>query len=231
MHVRSETAILYFGTPVVLISTLNEDSSYNLAPMSSAFWLGWRCILGLASASKTTQNLRDRRECVLNLPSVNQVRSVNRLARKTGLNPVPASKVRKGYEFEANKFGVSGLTPIRSEIVATPRVLECPVQLEAQVEAIHDLAENDLAQRGRVVVIEVRIVRVYLDESILMGGDPNRVDPDKWQPLIMSFQEFYGLSSRKVHESTLAQIPERLYQSPDLERARTIQTSDRCGRF
>jgi flavin reductase (DIM6/NTAB) family NADH-FMN oxidoreductase RutF len=231
MHVRSETAILYFGTPVVLISTLNEDGSYNLAPMSSAFWLGWRCILGLASASKTTQNLRDRRECVLNLPSVNQVRSVNRLARKTGLNPVPASKVRKGYEFEANKFGVSGLTPIRSEIVATPRVLECPVQLEAQVEAIHDLAENDLAQRGRVVVIEVRIVRVYLDESILMGGDPNRVDPDKWQPLIMSFQEFYGLSSRKVHESTLAQIPERLYQSPDLERARTIQTSDRCGRF
>jgi flavin reductase (DIM6/NTAB) family NADH-FMN oxidoreductase RutF len=231
MHVRSETAILYFGTPVVLISTLNEDSSYNLAPMSSAFWLGWRCILGLASASKTTQNLRDRRECVLNLPSVNQVRSVNRLARKTGLNPVPASKVRKGYEFEANKFGVSGLTPIRSEIVATPRVLECPVQLEAQVEAIHDLAENDLAQRGRVVVVEVRIVRVYLDESILMGGDPNRVDPDKWQPLIMSFQEFYGLSSRKVHESTLAQIPERLYQSPDLERARTIQTSDRCGRF
>src|SRR5580704_19520645 len=106
MHIVCEPPTLYLGTPVVLISTVNEDGTYNLAPMSSAFWLGWRCILGLASASKTTQNLRDRRECVLNLPSVNQVRSVNRLARKTGLNPVPASKVRKGYEFEANKFGV-----------------------------------------------------------------------------------------------------------------------------
>lgn len=31
-HVRRPT-ILYFGTPVVLISTLNEDGSANLAPM------------------------------------------------------------------------------------------------------------------------------------------------------------------------------------------------------
>ena len=52
-----------------------------------------------------------------------------------------------------------------------------------------------------------------------MREDPNRVDPDKWQPLIMSFQEFYGLSPRKAHESRLAEIPERLYRSPDIERA------------
>lgn len=57
MHIRSEAPILYFGTPVVLISTLNEDGSCNLAPMSSAFWLGWRCLLGLAAISKTTQNM------------------------------------------------------------------------------------------------------------------------------------------------------------------------------
>ena len=53
-HVVSEPSILHFGTPVVLISILNEDNSPNLAPMSSAFWLGWRCILGLASLSKTS---------------------------------------------------------------------------------------------------------------------------------------------------------------------------------
>jgi flavin reductase (DIM6/NTAB) family NADH-FMN oxidoreductase RutF len=43
MHIASEPSILYFGTPVVLISTVNEDGSHNLAPMSSVFWLGWRC--------------------------------------------------------------------------------------------------------------------------------------------------------------------------------------------
>jgi flavin reductase (DIM6/NTAB) family NADH-FMN oxidoreductase RutF len=35
-HVTIEPPILYLGTPVVLISTLNEDGSANLAPMSSA---------------------------------------------------------------------------------------------------------------------------------------------------------------------------------------------------
>ena len=34
--IEIEPAILYFGTPVVLIGTCNEDGSYNLAPMSSA---------------------------------------------------------------------------------------------------------------------------------------------------------------------------------------------------
>src|SRR5437764_10512518 len=95
MHVRSEPAILYFGTPVVLISSVNEDGSYNLAPMSSAFWLGWRAILGLSGISKTPQNMRRTGECVLNLPSVHLVQSVNRLARTTGANPVPETKVRR----------------------------------------------------------------------------------------------------------------------------------------
>lgn len=39
-QVVSEPHILYLGTPVVLISTVNEDGTHNLAPMSSAFWLG-----------------------------------------------------------------------------------------------------------------------------------------------------------------------------------------------
>ena len=55
-----------------------------------------------------------------------------------------------------------------------------------------------------------------------MDGEPNRVDPDKWRPLIMSFQKFYGLALGQVHESTLAQISELLYRSPDVDRARAL---------
>ena len=218
MHIRSEPAILYFGTPVVLISTVNEDGSYNLAPMSSAFWLGWRCVLGLSAASKTPQNLRRTGECVLNLPSVNEVDAVNRLARTTGTDPVPEVKQRRGYRFERDKFGIAGLTPLASETVAAPRVRECPVQLEARLEAVHGLAEDDPAQRGRLLTLEVRILRVHLEESIAMAGMPDRVDPDKWRPLIMSFQHFYGLGSQ-IHDSTLARIPESSYRSPDVDRA------------
>ena len=109
-----EPAILYFGTPVVLIGSSNEDGSSNLAPMSSAWWVGWRCMLGLASNSKTTENMLRTGECVLNLPSANLVDAVNRLARTTGSNPLPAGKIKRGYRHEKNKFEISSLTPLLS---------------------------------------------------------------------------------------------------------------------
>lgn len=219
MHQISEPEILYFGTPVVLISTCNEDGSYNLAPISSIFWLGWRCVIGIAASSQTTKNLLRTKQCVLNLPSVHQVGAVNRLARTTGSNPVPASKLKKGYHYEPDKFGVAGFTAVKSAIVLPPRVKECPVQMEATVEAVHGLAAGDPLMEGKIYTMELLIKRVYLDEEILTDGKKNRVDPDKWRPLIMSFQHFYGLG-KSIHESTLAKIDEVEYHSPDMDRAR-----------
>jgi len=72
-----EPAVLYFGTPVVLTSTLNEDGSLNLAPISCVWWLGWSCVLGYDTSSKTTKNLEREKECVLNLPSAQLVGSVD----------------------------------------------------------------------------------------------------------------------------------------------------------
>jgi flavin reductase (DIM6/NTAB) family NADH-FMN oxidoreductase RutF len=214
-----EPAILYFGTPVVLISTRNEDGSDNLAPMSSAFWLGWRCVLGLSAFSKTTENLIRTGECVLNLPSVEEVGAVDRLARLTGSNPVPANKLARGYRHEARKFEIAGLTPIASETVAPPRALECPIQMEAVLAAQHGLGE-DSPWKGGVVAFEVRIQRVHAAPEVLMDGHENRIDPDKWRPLIMSFQKFYSLADGQVHPSRLAEIPEAAYRSPDVDRAR-----------
>lgn len=223
MHQISDPSILYFGTPVVLVGTTNVDITYNLAPISSAFWLGWRAMIGISAFSKTTENLLRTGECTLNLPSVKEVGAVNRLALTTGTNPVPEGKRQKGYHFEADKFGVSGLTPRPAGLVQAPLVQECPVQLEAVLMAIHPIADEHEVQRGRILSLELKIVRVHLDEAILVDGHPNRVDPDKWRPLIMSFQQFYGLGPQ-VHPSTLAQIPERLYRSPDTEAAMAVET-------
>ena len=220
MHVRIEPAILYFGTPVVLISTLNEDGTPNLAPMSSAFWLGWRCMLGLATHSKTSQNLLRTGECVLNLPSDAMVSAVDKLALTTGSDPVPERKRQRGYVHVADKFATCGLTPISSDTVAAPRVKECPVQLEAELAACHALADEDDKLRGGVTVFELRVQRVHVEQSLQMRGEPNRIDPDLWRPLIMSFQKFYGLAPGQLQGSTLASIPEAMYRSPDVDRAR-----------
>jgi flavin reductase (DIM6/NTAB) family NADH-FMN oxidoreductase RutF len=230
MHVVTEPAILYLGTPVVVISTVNEDGSCNLAPMSSAFWLGWRCLLGLDASSKTPANLIRTGECVLNLPSDAQVAAVNRLALTTGSNPVPPRKQKRGYRYEPDKLGVSGFTVEPSHTVKPPRVRECPIQLEAVVESVRDLAEGDAALRGRTKIFEVRIQRVHADEALLMEGKGDHIDPDKWRPLIMSFQKFYGLAPGQLLPSRLGQVPEKLYRSPDVDRAppRSIECQPAC---
>jgi len=220
-HTAIEPGILYFGTPVVLISSSNEDGSPNLAPMSSAFWLGWRAMLGLGARSKTAQNLLRTRECVLNLPSDALAPAVDRLALTTGSDPVPAGKASRGYFHVADKFSRAGLTPVASSTVAPPRVAECPVAMEAVVEAVHPVADEDPSQRGGIVAIEVRVQRVFVHSEILVDGSPDHIDPDAWRPLIMSFQKLYGLGSQ-VHPSTLARIPERMYRGPDIERARSV---------
>ncbi|WP_428538817.1 flavin reductase family protein [Rhodopila sp.] len=213
MHQVTQPAILYFGTPVVLISTVNPDGSFNLAPMSSAWWLGQRCVLGLAAGSKTTQNLLRTGQCVLNLPSEAMGAQVDRLARTTGSDPVPEGKARRGYRHVGDKFGVAGLTPIASLTVKAPRAMECPVQLEAELEESHPIAANDPAWRGRSLVLQVAVRKVHTATEILADGEPDRIDPDKWRPLIMSFQRFYGLAPGQVHGSELAKIPEAAYRA------------------
>ncbi len=210
MHINVEPSILYFGTPVVLISTRNPDGTTNVAPMSSAWWLGWNCMLGLGARSHTAHNLLREKECVLNLPSVAMVAKVNRLARLTGSDPVPPHKLNMGYRHEKDKLGTAGLSAIASDLVSALRISDCPVQLEAVLESTYPFGTRP-DKACTAVAFEVRIVRTHIDESILIDGVANHVDPDKWRPLIMSFCQFYGLGER-VWESTLAEIPEAAYR-------------------
>lgn len=219
-HVAIEPAILYFGTPVVLISTQNEDGTPNLAPMSSAWWLGWRAMLGLQTASQTPQNMIRTGQCVLNLTSAKQADAVDKLARLTGTKLMPELKQKLGYSYEPNKFEIAGMTPIESETVAAPRALECPIQLEAVVAARHDIMGDDPQVAGLISAFEVRITRVHVHPSLLMDGHENRIDPAKWQPLIMNFQKLYGVSSTEIVPSRLAEIEEKDYRMPDVDRAR-----------
>jgi hypothetical protein len=67
---------------------------------------------------------------------------------------------------------------------------------------------------GNLTAIEVRVTRVHAHAGLMMEGAPNRIDPDKWRPLIMSFSQFYGLTPDKLQRSELGQIPEAMYKPP-----------------
>ncbi len=210
MHQQIDPAILYLGTPVVLISTENSDKSFNLSPMSSAWWLGWSCMLGLDASSKTTENLLRTGQCVLNLPSASEVSHVDRLARLTGSNPLPRHKQLMGYQFNPNKFTAADVNSQPSVDVTPPRVLQCPVQLEALLVSSHPFGKDDQKMLIPMLAIEVKIVKVHASKAILSDSFENRIDPEKWNPLLMSFLQFYS-RGENAHSSRLAKVPEELY--------------------
>ena len=207
MHLTIYPPILYAGTPVVLIGTLNPDGSPNVAPISSAWWLGWNCMLGFGASSQTPINLQHTGQCTINLPSVEQAGYVDRLARLTASNPVPPHKLERGYRYCADKFAASGLTAEPAEKVAAPLIRECPLQMEAELSTVHPLTGD----AGNLIALEVKILKVRAKPEILRATDQNRIDPDQWRPLMMSFCNFYGLGEQ-VHPSRLAEIPENLYR-------------------
>lgn len=183
-----ELKILYFGTPVVLITTLNEDGSANIAPMSSAWALGQSVLLGLGKDGKTYENMRERHECVLNFPTDNLFRAVEKLATLTGKFPIPPDKAAK-YRYEKDKFGTARLTPMPSAVVKPPRICECPLHFEAIVKNDYPIGNDG----DDVVAVEVQVVHVHAHEDIL--HDTSHISPSRWRPLIYNFRHYFGLGT------------------------------------
>jgi flavin reductase (DIM6/NTAB) family NADH-FMN oxidoreductase RutF len=197
VHRTVDLKVQYFGTPVVLLSTLNEDRTPNLAPMSSAWWLNGTCVLGMGALSRTTENLLREREVVVNVVPSSLAAAVDRIALLTGAPLIPPRKAARGYRYEPQKFSAAGLTEQTAIEVRPPRVLQCPIQLECRVAASYPLGEE-----GSAVLFDTTVLCTHVDEDLLIPGT-NYVDPLQWDPLIMKFCEFFG-EAQRIHPSELA---------------------------
>lgn len=197
-----EPKILYFGNPVALVSSLNEDGSTNLAPISSFWALGWTFVLGLLDETKTADNLARHAECVVNLPEPELWSKVEKLAPLTGKNPVPDLKAKQ-FHYEKDKFGASGFTQLASEVVQPMRAKECAVQMEARVSGMHRMRGAKLEELGGGVAAEVEIVRVHVAEEYILGE--RHIDPAKWSPLIYNFRHYYRLGENELGKTFRAE--------------------------
>jgi flavin reductase (DIM6/NTAB) family NADH-FMN oxidoreductase RutF len=197
-----EPKILYFGTPVALISSSNEDGSTNLAPISSFWTLGWTMMLGLLDETKTAENLARDPECVINLPSPEMWQNVEELAPLTGKNPVPEMKAKQ-FRFQSDKFGAAHLTPLASELVKPARVEECPIQMEARVMRLHPMEGEKLKQLGGGIAAEVEVVRVHVASDLILNE--NYIDPAKWSPLIYNFRHYFRLAENELGKTFRAE--------------------------
>jgi flavin reductase (DIM6/NTAB) family NADH-FMN oxidoreductase RutF len=185
-------SILYFGTPVVLITTRNPDGSTNITPMSSAWALADRVVIGLSGGGQGLANLERERECVLNLASEDLCEGVERIAPTTGCADVPAWKQAIGYRHEADKFSLGGWHAAPSLSVGAPRIAECPLQMEARVlMMVERPIEPWQGNAGGYAIIELEVLQVHAHDEIVVHGTQH-IDPTRYQPLFYLFRHYVG---------------------------------------
>lgn len=188
-HHRTITpTVLYFGTPVAVISTVNADGTTNLAPISSYWALDDLLVIGLGATGHTVANLRARPELVINLPDDSQWPEVEMLGRTTGASPIPADKPANVTHVR-DKFDAVGWHPLAATTGAVARVAELPVHIEARATRIHD-------EDGGLAVVHARSTAVHVDDRLAVA-DTSYIDPSRWRPLIYNFRHYYGLGERR----------------------------------
>ncbi|EJW19554.1 hypothetical protein PAV_1c05350 [Paenibacillus alvei DSM 29] len=162
--------ILYYGTPVILLSTLNEDGTVNISPLSSSWALGKCVVLGIGLESKAIENLQRHQECVINVPSPDLWGNVEKLAPYTGKQQVPEWKLPVGFSYYKDKYEAGELTPIESFAVQPTRIVECPIQIEARVRHIRIPEHTSLSRRKLFMCMPTSISSSTIIISILGNG-------------------------------------------------------------
>ncbi|MBY0022454.1 flavin reductase (DIM6/NTAB) family NADH-FMN oxidoreductase RutF [Paenibacillus jamilae] len=179
-------SILYYGTPVILLNTLNEDGTTNISPISSSWALGDCVVLGIGTGGKALENMERHPECVINVPGPSMWENVERLAPFTGKNPVPVEKEKNGFSYQKDKYEISGLAAIESNRVKPTRIRECPIQIEAKVKEMRIPNHSPY-----FAIVETQAIQVHVHQDIILGE--NHIDPAKWSPLIYNFRHYFGL--------------------------------------
>jgi flavin reductase (DIM6/NTAB) family NADH-FMN oxidoreductase RutF len=192
---RISPTVLYFGTPVALITTCNSRGEPNISPMSSVWSLGDRLVLGMALASQGCENLLASREAVVNLPGPAQCEAVEALAPTTGRHPVPDHKLAMGYRHEADKFSLAGLTALPSSQVAAPRIGECPLQIEVRLVAAHAATTLEDGDDPGLMLLEAQALQVHAHESVVVPHTQH-IRTDTWSPLLYVFRHYFGTGGR-----------------------------------
>ncbi len=147
--------------PIAFVSTVAKNGVLNLAPFSFFIPLSANpAILGIGigrrsdgSKKDTLANIEATREFVVNVVTEEIAEAMNQSAGE--------------YPPEVDEFKISGLTPVRSDLVKPPRVSESPIQMECRLMQILEFGK--FPRINNFVIGEVLQVHV-IDELLVNGG-------------------------------------------------------------
>ena len=157
---------LLYPTPVLVIGTYDAQNKPNAMAVA---WGGICCskppcvAISVREATYTYGNLVERQAFTVNIPSAAQLKEADYFGIASGR--------------DTDKFAVTGLTPVASDLVEAPYIGEFPVALECRV--VH------VAELGLHTLFVGEILDVKIDEACLdAAGRPSTdlIKPISWTP-------------------------------------------------
>jgi flavin reductase (DIM6/NTAB) family NADH-FMN oxidoreductase RutF len=163
-------------TPVWVVGTYDQDGKPNVM---TAAWGGICCskppclYVSLRKATYTYSNIMGRKAFTVSIPSQTYTKEADYFGIASGKT--------------VDKFTVTGLTPVKSDLVDAPYVKEFPLILECKVIKIVEI--------GLHTEFIGEIMDVKADSSVL--DEKNLPDIDKVKPIIWNMA---GMTYHKVGE-------------------------------
>ena len=146
---------IVYPAPVLIVGTYDGNGKPNVMAVA---WGGICCsnppcvTISLRKATYTYGCLMDRKEFTISLPSEAFIKEADYFGTVSGR--------------DTDKFGDTGLTAVKSDLVDAPYVKEFPFILECKVIQIHEI--------GLHTQFIGEILDIKADESVLSGNDrPN----------------------------------------------------------
>ncbi|PWJ60002.1 flavin reductase (DIM6/NTAB) family NADH-FMN oxidoreductase RutF [Dyadobacter jejuensis] len=150
--------------PIAFVSTIDDGGRVNLSPFSFFNMMGIDPpIIAFApnrrsadgSQKHTAINARQVPEVVVNMVTAEMVQQIS----------LASAEFARGV----NEFAKAGFTELPSRVVAPPRVLESPVQLECKV--------LEIIEKGSMELILAEVVLAHFSEDLL--DDAGQIDQKK----------------------------------------------------
>jgi len=167
--------------PIAWVTSINENKTINLAPMSCFNAINTRPPMVMISIGNqdgslkhTTENILREKSCVIHIPTFDQLEKVHQSAGH--------------YPKNISEVDLLELTLEKSQTVNTPRLLESVIQMECILHSTHELPTNH--------VLFLEVVQLSIDEKIMENGV---ISVDKFDPIARLSGGYYGMVGQKVH--------------------------------
>lgn len=170
-------SVMLNPAPVVIITSNNEKGSTNAFTVA---WISTVCTkepiiaVGIRPERLSYENIKNSGECVINLPTVSLVKSVDYCGVVSGRKE---DKIKK-CNLHLDK-GVS---------INTPSIEECPIALECTLKSITPLGTHDL--------FLLQVTNVKVDENLL--DDKGKIHFDKAGLICYSHGEYFAINQKPL---------------------------------